>query len=89
MGDKLFQHIPRRVVKFRENRPRDGENLVDGQKIKTRMLAIKVSVPNLTVARLEQFPSPQMTDSKPLKIPKTITITIIGWRHLVNTFIYR
>jgi len=29
------------------------------------MLAINVSVPNLTVARLEQFPSPQMTDNKP------------------------
>ena len=34
IGDKLFQHIPRRVVKFRANRPRDGENLVDGKKIK-------------------------------------------------------
>ena len=32
---------------------------------KTRMLAINVSIPNLTVARLEQFPSPQMTDNKP------------------------
>ena len=31
----------------------------------TRMLAINVSIPNLTVARLEQFPSPQMTDNKP------------------------
>ena len=31
IGDKLFQHIPRRVVKFRENRPRDVENLVDGK----------------------------------------------------------
>ena len=28
------------------------------------MLAINVSIPNLTVARLEQFPSPQMTDNK-------------------------
>jgi len=34
IGDKLFQHIPRRVVKFRENRPRDGKNLVDGKKYK-------------------------------------------------------
>ena len=34
IGDKLFQHIPRRVVKFRENRPRDVENLVDGKKNK-------------------------------------------------------
>jgi len=31
----------------------------------TRMLAINVSIPNLTVARLEQLPSPQMTDNKP------------------------
>ena len=31
----------------------------------TRMLAINVSILNLTVARLEQFPSPQMTDNKP------------------------
>ena len=30
----------------------------------TRMLAINVSIPNVTVARLEQFPSPQMTDKK-------------------------
>ena len=29
------------------------------------MLAINVSIPNLTVARLEQSPSPQMTDNKP------------------------
>ena len=28
------------------------------------MMAINVSIPNLTVARLEQFPSPQMTDNK-------------------------
>ena len=58
IGDKLFQHIPRSVAKFRENRPRDVENLVDGKKYITRMLAINVSIPNLTVARLEQFPSP-------------------------------
>jgi len=32
IGDKLFQHIPRRVANFRENRPRDVENLVDGKK---------------------------------------------------------
>ena len=55
IGDKLFQDIPRRVAKFRENRPKDVENLVDGKKI-TRMLAINVSIPNLTVARLEQLP---------------------------------
>jgi len=29
------------------------------------MLAINVSIPNLTVARLQQFPSPQMTDNEP------------------------
>ena len=29
------------------------------------MLAINVSIPNLTVTRLEQFPLPQMTDNKP------------------------
>ena len=29
------------------------------------MLAINVSIPSLTVARLKQFPSPQMTDNKP------------------------
>jgi len=29
------------------------------------MLAINVSIPNLTVARLEQFRSPQMTENKP------------------------
>jgi len=63
IGDKLFQDIPRREAKFRENRPRDVEKSVDGKK--TRMLAINVSIPNLTGARLEQFPSPQMTDSKP------------------------
>ena len=34
------------------------------------MLAINVSIPNLTDARLEQFPSPQMTDNKPPFIRK-------------------
>ena len=33
IGDKLFKHVPRRVAKFRENRHRDIENLVDGKKI--------------------------------------------------------
>ena len=34
IGDKLFQHIPPRVATFRENRPRDVENLVEGKKNK-------------------------------------------------------
>jgi len=34
------------------------------------MLAINVSIPNLTVAHLEQFPSPQMTDNKSSFTPK-------------------
>ena len=38
---------------------------VDAALCQTRMLAINVSIPNLTVARLEQFTSPQMTDNKP------------------------
>jgi len=32
IGDRLFQNIPRCVAKFRENRPRDIENSVDGKK---------------------------------------------------------
>ena len=32
IGDELFQDIPRRVAKFRENRPRDDEKSVDGKK---------------------------------------------------------
>jgi len=32
IGDKLFQDIPRRVAKFRENRPRDVEKSVDGKR---------------------------------------------------------
>ena len=35
------------------------------------MLAINVSIPNLTVARLEQFLSTQMTDNKPSFTRKT------------------
>ena len=31
IGNKLFQDILRRVAKFRENRPRDVDNLVDGK----------------------------------------------------------
>jgi len=32
--DKIFQHIPRRVAKFRENRPRDvKQSVVDNKKI--------------------------------------------------------
>jgi len=59
-GDSLFQIIPRRVAKFRENRPRDVEKSVDGKNKKTRMSAINVSIPNGTVAHLEQFRLPQL-----------------------------
>jgi len=31
---RLFQYIPRRVAKFRENRPRDVKKSVDGKKEK-------------------------------------------------------
>jgi len=31
IGDKPFQDRPRRVAKFRENRPRDIENSLDGK----------------------------------------------------------
>jgi len=34
IGGKLFQAIPRRVAKFRENRPSDVEKSVDGKKEK-------------------------------------------------------
>jgi len=34
IGDKLFQHIPRRMANFRKNQLRDVENLADGRKIK-------------------------------------------------------
>jgi len=36
------------------------------------MLAINVSIPNLTVARLEQFRLPQMTENKPSLHEQTI-----------------
>jgi len=36
IGDKIFQDTPRRVAKFRENRPRDVEKSVVGTKDKTR-----------------------------------------------------
>ena len=42
---------------------------------KTRMLAINVSIPNLTVARLEQFSSRQMTDNKPSFTRKPHVVT--------------
>jgi len=32
IGDGLFQDIPRRVKKFRENRPRDVQKSVDWKK---------------------------------------------------------
>jgi len=34
IGDKIFQNTPRRVAKFRENRPRDVEKSAVGKKIK-------------------------------------------------------
>jgi len=34
IGDKIFQNTPRRVAKFRKNRPRDVEKSVLGKKIK-------------------------------------------------------
>jgi len=58
IGDKIFQNIPRRVAKFRENRPGTSKNL--WWEKETRLLAINVSIPNLTVARLEQFRLPQL-----------------------------
>jgi len=37
IGGKLFQDIPHRVARFRENRPRDVENSIDGkEKIKNK-----------------------------------------------------
>jgi len=56
IGDRLLQDIPRRVAKFRP----DVEKSVDGKKTYsrpkpntratvTRILAINVSIPNLTV----------------------------------------
>jgi len=33
IGDKLFQDIPRRVAKFRENRPSDVEKSVNEKKL--------------------------------------------------------
>ena len=75
IGDKLFQDIPRRVANFRENRPRDVENLVDGIKLKkTRMLAINVSIPNLTVARLEQSLSSIRVHLQLMQPPKLVAM---------------
>jgi len=34
VGEKIFQNTPRRVAKFRENRPRDVEKSMVGKKIK-------------------------------------------------------
>ena len=34
IGNEIFQDIPRRVAKFRENRPRDVKKSVVGKKIK-------------------------------------------------------
>jgi len=34
IGDEVFQNTPRRVAKFRKNRPRDVEKSVVGKKIK-------------------------------------------------------
>jgi len=36
VGDRLFQDIPRRVAKLRENRPRDIEKSVVGKKHTTK-----------------------------------------------------
>jgi len=38
IGDRLFQDIPRRVAKFREDRPRDVEKSVDGKKRKQEVI---------------------------------------------------
>jgi len=39
IGDRLFQGIPCRAAKFRENRPRDVEKSVEGKNKKTTMWA--------------------------------------------------
>jgi len=51
IGDKLFQDIPRRVAKFRENRPRDDEESVDGKKIKNNTTKIEQSSLSLSRSR--------------------------------------
>ena len=44
IGDRLFQDIPRRVAKFRENRLRDVEMSVDGKNTnKTKKLEMWAS----------------------------------------------
>jgi len=49
--DKLFQDISRRVAKFRENRPSDVENSVDGkEKIKKKLHCVSKNVPPLQLA---------------------------------------
>ena len=48
----------------------------------TRMLAINVSIPNLTVACLEQFPSPQMSDNKPSFTRKPLVVVLTVTVHL-------
>ena len=42
--DKLFQDIPRRVAKFRENRPRDDEKLVDGKNNTTKITVFAIAI---------------------------------------------
>ena len=48
------------------------------------MLGINVSIPNLTVARLEQFPSPQMTDNKPSFTRKPHVVIFIQSQFAAN-----
>ena len=47
IGDRLFQDIPRRLAKFRENRPRDVEKSVDEKKL--NKLEMSVSYTHLTL----------------------------------------
>ena len=49
IGDKLFQNIPRRVAKFRENRPRDVEKSVDGKNNTTKIEQSSLSLSRATV----------------------------------------
>jgi len=77
IGGRLFQYIPRRVAKFRENRPRVVEKLADENKEKTRILVIDVSI-----GESEQQ-TQGLTENKPSLYESSVSFT----RYLPSEFI--
>ena len=68
IGDKQFQDMPRRVAKFRENRPRDDEKSVDGKNKKYIMSTFATQGGHNNTTKIEQSNSLSLSRSRAIAV---------------------